>query len=44
MPVWNVPTLHQAQNMKKEILVRVLYYCPESDFFYAQDQVIEQML
>ena len=43
LTVWQVPSLHTAHSMDKNTLLNVLYYCPESQYFHASDQIMEQM-
>lgn len=44
MTAWRVPTLNKVQLLNKNKLVKVLYYCPESDFYYDDFNIIRDML
>ena len=41
--VWRVPKLHQVQLMSKNLLMKVLYYCPESNYYYDSEEVMTDM-
>ena len=41
--VYDVPTQDQARLMSKRDLMKVLYYCPESDYFYDSEDVMKDM-
>ena len=38
-----LPTLHKVQVMQKDALLKVLYYCPESEFYYGNIAVMHRM-
>ena len=44
MKTWSLPTLHEVQCMNKEHLISLLQYCPESNYYYASDTVIKEMV
>ena len=37
LTVWEVPSLHTADQMELNMLLNVLYFCPESEYFHAGD-------
>ena len=44
LKTWDVPSLYQVQTMEKANLVQVLYYCPESTYYYDDHYVADNMI
>ena len=43
LKTWTVPSLHEIQLMVKEDLMRVLFYTPESEYYYCREEIVEDM-
>ena len=41
--VWRVPKIEEANQMNRETLINVLYFCPESDYYYESQAVMRKM-
>ena len=44
LKVYRVPTYEEVQLLGKSMLIKILYYCPESDFYYDDHETIKEML
>ena len=43
LKTWTVPSLVEVQLMVKEDLMRVLFYTPESKYYYCREDIMEEM-
>ena len=43
LKTWDVPSLYNVQLMTKENLIEVLFYTPESNFYYSTEEARRKM-
>ena len=43
LETWPLPTLSQVKHFDHNMLMKFLYYCPESDFYYDSHNVMKDM-
>lgn len=43
MVTWKMPSLHEIQILTKENLMKILYYVPESDYYYCDDVIMKEL-
>ena len=44
LKIWRVPTLHEVKLLGKTMLMKILFYCPESDYFYDDEETMNEMV
>ena len=44
LQTWDVPSLYNVQLMTKENLIDVLFYTPESNFYYSTEEAKRKMV